>query len=225
MVLNLALFDLDHTLLPVDSDYEWGEFLGRRGIVSTDSYRAQNRLFYEAYTAGTLDIYAFLRFALAPLARLPRVEAERLHAQYMQEVIAPQVTPGALALVRTHQEQGDLCAMVTATNAFVTAPIAFAFGLDHVIASVPAQENGAFTGEVRGTPCYREGKVVRVNEWLETLGRSWSSFARITFYSDSHNDLALLEQVNDPCVTNGDERLSAVARDRGWRTLSLFDDQ
>jgi len=224
MYRNLALFDLDHTLLPIDSDYEWGEFLGRRGIVAMDAYRAQNEVFYRDYQAGTLDIFAFLRFALAPLARLPRADAESLHAHYMHEVVQQQIRPAALALVETHRAQGDLCAVVTATNAFVTAPIAVAFGIEHLVATIPAQNAGRFTGEVRGTPCYREGKIVRVAEWLETMGRSWESFERITFYSDSHNDLALLTHVNDPVATNADATLGAEALRRGLRTNTLFYD-
>jgi HAD superfamily hydrolase (TIGR01490 family) len=218
------LFDLDHTLLPIDSDFEWGQFLGREGIVALDEYRTQNEAFYRAYSEGTLDIFAFLRFALAPIAALPRARAEALHRQYMREVIEPMVLPQALELVARHRAQGDLCAVVTATNAFVTAPIAAAFGLDHLVASIPEQKDGVFTGGVRGTPCYREGKIVRVTEWLETLGRSFQSFARVTFYSDSHNDMALLERVTEPVATNADARLLAEARMRGWRTLTLFDD-
>jgi HAD superfamily hydrolase (TIGR01490 family) len=224
MYRNLALFDLDHTLLPIDSDFEWGEFLGRKGVVAIDAYRAQNAVFYQQYSAGTLDIFAFLQFALEPLARLDRRRAEDLHRDYMREVIRPQIRPAAQTLVNDHKAMGDLCAVVTATNAFVTAPIALAFGVEHLVATVPAQTDGAFTGAVRGTPCYREGKIVRVAEWLETMGRSWGSFERITFYSDSHNDLALLSHVTDPVATNADGLLQAEAARRGWRSLALFND-
>jgi HAD superfamily hydrolase (TIGR01490 family) len=224
MYRNLALFDLDHTLLPIDSDYEWGEFLGRKGVVAIDDYRARNQVFYREYAAGTLDIHAFLRFALAPLASHPRDVLEELHRAYMSEVIAPHIRSEALALVAEHKALGDLCAVVTATNAFVTAPIAQAFGVEHLIATIPAQTEGRFTGGVRGTPCYREGKIVRVEEWLESLGRTWTSFARTTFYSDSQNDLPLLARVTDPVATNADASLEASARQNGWRMLTLFND-
>lgn len=224
MPRNLTLFDLDGTLLPVDSDFEWGEFLGRSGVVDGAHYRSQNERYYRAYLAGTLDIMEFQRFSLRPLTLLPRAEVEQLLHRFMDEVMRPQLRPSALELVAQHQRAGDLCAVVTATNAFVTAPIAEALGLAHLVATVPAQEDGSFTGAVRGTPCYREGKIARVEEWLESLGRSWSSFARTTFYSDSHNDMALLTHVDEAIATNPDPALRAAATSHGWRILELFDD-
>lgn len=223
--LRLALFDLDYTLLPVDSDFEWGEFLVRQGEVDGATYRRRNDEYFAQYKAGTLDIREFLEFSLAPLARLERSVLDALHREFMTSVIAPRLTPGARALVEQHRVQGDLCVVVTATNAFVTGPITRAFGIEHLIATVPEQIDGRFTGRVRGEPSFREGKVARVEAWLESLGLHWSSFATSTFYSDSHNDLALLERVSDPVATNADATLSALARQRGWRTLQLFNDQ
>jgi len=221
---RLALFDLDHTLLPIDSDFEWGSFLARKGVVDAAWYARRNAEFYEQYKAGTLDMTAFLAFGLAPLAAHDRATLDNWHAEYMRDVIEPQVRDAALALVAGHRDAGDLCAVVTATNAFVTAPIARRFGIEHLIATIPEQVDGRFTGGVRGEPCFREGKVSRVTSWLESLGTSWQSFASTTFYSDSRNDIALLERVTAPVATNPDDTLRAHATARGWRLLSLFDD-
>ncbi len=223
--LRLALFDLDHTLLPIDSDFEWGNFLAQKGIVDGEWFRRRNEEFYEQYKAGTLDMHAFLEFGLAPLAENDRAALERLHVEFMRDVVEPRVAPRALALVDWHRQSGDLCAVVTATNAFVTAPIARRFGVEHLIATIPAQQDGRFTGGVRGEPCFKEGKLARVTNWLESLGLAWQSFASSTFYSDSRNDLALLEHVTVPVATNPDATLAAHAAARGWRHLSLFDDQ
>jgi len=218
----LALFDLDYTLLPIDSDHAWGEFLVEAGEVDGPSYRARNDAFFEQYKAGTLDIFEFLAFSLEPLARLPRAQLDALHARFMTEVIAPQLKPAARALVAQHHDAGDLCAVVTATNAFVTGPIVRAFGIPHLVATVPAQEAGRFTGGVRGAPCFKEGKVARVEAWLESMGLAFDSFSRSSFYSDSRNDLALLERVTDPVATNADAGLLDIAQSRRWRTLSLY---
>ena len=223
--LRLALFDLDHTLLPIDSDFEWGDFLAKRGIVDAEWFRRRNEEFYEQYKAGTLDMRAFLEFGLAPLAENDRATLDCLHAEFMRSVVEPRITPRALALVDSHLDAGDLCAIVTATNAFVTAPIARRFGVAHLIATIPAQQDGHFTGGVRGEPCFKEGKLLRATSWLESLGLAWGSFASSTFYSDSRNDIALLEHVTVPVATNPDPTLAAHASARGWRHLSLFDDQ
>ena len=220
---RLALFDLDLTLLPVDSDFEWGSFLARKGAVDGVVYARRNAEFYEQYKAGTLDMGAFLAFGLAPLAAHDRSTLDAWHAEFMRDVIEPQVRPRALALVAQHREAGDLCAVVTATNAFVTAPIARRFGIEHLVATIPAQHDGRFTGGVRGEPCFREGKVSRVTAWLESLGASWQAFGSSTFYSDSRNDIALLEHVTHPVAANADDTLQAHADARGWRRLSLFD--
>jgi HAD superfamily hydrolase (TIGR01490 family) len=221
---RLALFDLDHTLLPIDSDYTWGTFLVQKGVVDGAWYERRNAEFYEAYKAGTLDIGAFLEFALEPLTRHDRATLDDWHREYMRDFIEPHIHESALALVARHLDAGDVCAIVTATNAYVTAPIARRFGVPHLIATVPAQTDGRFDGHVRGTPCFREGKVARATDWLESFGASWDTFASSTFYSDSRNDIALLEHVTDPVATNPDETLRAHAETRGWRCLSLFDE-
>ena len=220
---RLALFDLDHTLLPIDSDFEWGSLLARKGAVDSAWFARRNEEFYAQYKAGTLDMVAFLEFGLAPLAAHDRATLDGWHRDFMRDVIEPNVRDRALRLVERHREAGDLCAIVTATNAFVTAPIARRFGVEHLIATVPAQRDGQFTGGVRGEPCFREGKVSRVTAWLEGLGSSWDAFASSTFYSDSRNDIALLERVTNPVATNPDDTLRAHANARGWPHLSLFD--
>lgn len=225
MLPNLTLFDLDHTLIPVDSDYEWGEFLIAQGLVDGLHYRTRNDEFYAQYRAGTLDIKQFLGFSLAPLAAHDYPALLALQAQFMREIVLPQIRGKALELVRSHTHAGDLCAVVTATNAFVAAPIALAFGVQNLIASVPAQENGQFSGAVRGIACYRQGKVARIEAWLESLGCNWAAFSKSTFYSDSHNDIALLERVSEPVATNAEPMLRAHATRCGWRILDLFDDQ
>ncbi|NUA25769.1 HAD family hydrolase [Cupriavidus basilensis] len=224
--MNLALFDLDHTLLPTDSDHEWGRFLVRLGVVDEEFYRRRNDEFFGHYKAGTLDIQAFLRFALAPLAANPRDRLEALRSQFMREVIDPVITPQACALVYKHLAAGDLCAVVTATNSFVTAPITAAFGIKHLIATEPATANGkpdgAFTGEVAGIPSFREGKITRVEAWLKSMGTQWDAFENTTFYSDSANDLPLLEKVSEPIAANPDDRLRHHAAASGWRIMDLF---
>jgi len=220
--MQLALFDLDHTLLPIDSDYEWSRFLVRLGVRDEASFQRDNERFYRDYQAGTLDIQAFLTFQLAPLAQYPRATLHAWHDQFMTEVITPQMQPEARALVQQHQRQGDLVALVTATNAFVTAPIARAFGIDHLVATQVEEIDGAYTGRPLGTPSFREGKLVRTDEWLHSLGHTFGQFTRTWFYSDSHNDLPLLHRVSDPVATNPDPRLEATAREQGWPIVRLF---
>jgi len=219
--MRLALFDLDNTLLGGDSDYEWGQFLVDAGVVEREAYEAQNRVYYEQYAAGTLDIHEYLGFALRPLAAHSAQDLARWHADFMRLRILPMITPQARRLVRGHLAQGDLCALVTATNSFVTAPIAREFGIPHLIATEPESRDGRFTGRVAGTPCFREGKVRRVEEWLQGLGRRLAQFRESSFYSDSHNDLALLERVSRPVAVDPDEALAAEAAKRGWATISL----
>jgi HAD superfamily hydrolase (TIGR01490 family) len=219
--MRLALFDLDNTLLAGDSDYEWGQFLVERGILERDEYEAQNRTYYEQYVAGTLDIHEYLGFALRPLAAHAPEDLARWHADFMQSRILPMLGAPARALVRRHLERGDLCAIITATNSFVTAPIAREFGVAHLIATEPERVNGRFTGRVQGTPCFREGKVRRLDEWLGALGRRLDEFAESSFYSDSHNDLPLLERVSRPVAVDPDAALGAEAARRGWERLSL----
>jgi len=219
--MTLCLFDLDNTLLAGDSDYEWGQFLVDRGVLAREEYEAQNAAFFEQYKAGTLDIHEYLGFALRPLAAHTAADLARWHAEFMRGRILPMITPRARALVRGHLDGGDLCAVVTATNSFVTAPIAREFGIPHLIATEPETANGRFTGRVAGTPCFREGKIRRVEEWLAGLGRRFEDFAASSFYSDSHNDLPLLERVRRPVAVDPDAQLAAEAARRGWPVISL----
>lgn len=220
---SLALFDLDHTLLPIDSDYEWGAFLGRIGAVDSQTYEARNREFYEQYQAGTLAIDEFLAFALEPLATHDPATLDGWHRRFMAEVIAPVLKPAARDLVARHRDRGDLCVVVTATNDFVTAPIVEAFGIDHLIATRAERRDGRFTGRVSGTPSFREGKITRVDQWLADQGKAWKDFERSWFYSDSANDLPLLERVTDPVATNPDPRLRARATAEAWTIIDLFE--
>jgi HAD superfamily hydrolase (TIGR01490 family) len=219
--MRLALFDLDNTLLACDSDYEWGQFLVDRGILDRDQYEAQNRTYYEQYVAGTLDIHEYLGFALRPLAAHAPADLDRWHGDFMRSRILPSITREARALVDGHRRGGDLCAIITATNSFVTAPIAREFGVEHLVATEPEMREGRFTGRVAGTPCFREGKITRLGEWLAALGRRTTDFAERWCYSDSHNDLPLLELATRPVVVDPDERLGAEARRRGWPIISL----
>jgi HAD superfamily hydrolase (TIGR01490 family) len=219
--MNLTLFDLDNTLLDGDSDFEWAQFLISKGVLDREVHEAKNQAFYDDYKAGTLDIHAFLKFQLAPLSRHPRTELDAWHREFMATRIRPMIDAPARQLVQQHLDAGDLCAMVTATNSFVTGPICREFGISHLVATVPAHENGRFTGAPRGMPAFRAGKIERVNVWLEELGLWWGAFERSTFYSDSHNDLPLLEMVSHPVAVDPDDTLRAHAGQRGWPILSL----
>ena len=219
--MNLALFDLDNTLLSGDSDFEWAQFLIGKGVVDREIQEAKNIEFYEQYKAGTLDIQAFLAFQLAPLTRHPRAELDAWHAEYLERHIRPLIGEPARALVRKHQDDGDLCALVTATNSFVTGPIAREFGVAHLIATVPEWEDGRFTGRARGTPSFREGKILRTEAWLESLGLCWGSFEKSYFYSDSLNDLPLLSTVDTPVAVDPDDTLRAHASEMGWKIITL----
>ena len=219
--MKLCLFDLDNTLLAGDSDYEWGQFLVDRGVLAREEYEAQNAAFFEQYKAGTLDIHEYLGFALRPLAAHTAADLARWHAEFMRGRIQPMITPRARALVQEHLDAGDLCAVVTATNSFVTAPIAREFGIPHLIATEPETVDGRFTGRVAGTPCFREGKILRVEQWLAGLGCRFADFAASSFYSDSHNDLPLLERVRRPVAVDPDAQLAAEAARRGWPVISL----
>jgi HAD superfamily hydrolase (TIGR01490 family) len=221
MPVSLTLFDLDNTLLQGDSDYEWGQFLIDRGILDRDEYEARNNAFFEQYKAGTLDIDAYLEFALEPLARHTPEDLALWHTEFMATRIRPMIGQAAIDLVRRHLDAGDLCAVVTATNSFVTAPIAQAFGVPHLLATEPERRDGRYTGRVAGTPCFREGKIVRVRDWLAGLGKSIEDYARSTFYSDSQNDLPLLSLVKQPVAVDPDPTLAAEAARRGWPVISL----
>ena len=219
--MQLALFDLDHTLLTGDSDYEWTQYLVSKGIVDRTTHEARNAEFYEQYKVGTMDIHEFLDFQLRPLADHTRADLEAWHADFMETQIRPRLSQKARELVRKHLDAGDICAMVTATNSFVTGPIARELGIPHLIATIPAQENGRFTGKPRGLPSFREGKIARVDAWLESMGLWWNNFQRSWFYSDSHNDLPLLLRVTDPVVVDPDATLRAYAENAGWPILSI----
>ncbi len=219
--MNLALFDLDNTLLAGDSDFEWAQFLIGKGVVDREVQEAKNLEFYNDYKAGNLDIQAFLDFQLAPLTRHPRPELDAWHREYLDRHIRPIIGEAARRLVNSHLAAGDLCALVTATNSFVTGPIAREFGVAHLIATVPAWEGERFTGRARGTPAFREGKIIRVEAWLESLGLWWGSFEKSFFYSDSLNDLPLLSTVSDPVAVDPDDTLRAHAGEMGWKIISL----
>jgi HAD superfamily hydrolase (TIGR01490 family) len=219
--MNLALFDLDNTLLSGDSDFEWAQFLISKGVLDREVHEARNIEFFEQYKAGTLDINVFLDFQLAPLTRHSRAELDAWHREFMSTRIRPLISAAARELVAKHAGRGDLLAIVTATNSFVTGPVARELNVPHLIATIPAQENGRFTGQPRGTPSFREGKVVRVDAWLESLGLWLGSFEQSWFYSDSHNDLPLLEKVTHPVAVDADPTLAQAAVQRGWSQISL----
>ncbi|MFN3298517.1 HAD family hydrolase [Caldimonas sp.] len=221
---NLCLFDLDHTLLPIDSDHAFGEFMVRIGWADGEAFRRGNDHYYAQYQAGCLDLAEYIEFSTAPWRRRPAHEQRAVQQRFVQEVVRPVLHPRALALVREHQARGDLVAIVTATNEFVTAPIAAAFGVDHLLAvQLERDASGTITGRIHGVPSYREGKVTRVDQWLAGLGAGWSQFERTSFYSDSPNDLPLLERASDPVATNPSPALESLARERGWRILKLFE--
>lgn len=224
--MKLTLFDLDHTLLPIDSDYAWGVFTTTIGWTDPIDFSRRNDEFFAHYKAGTLDIHDYVRFATAALRRQGAVKAQAAHAQFMRSVVQPAIKPQALALVRQHQLAGDQVVIVTATNEFVTRPIAQAFGVTELIAVELERDTatggtGWITGEIWGTPSAREGKVQRLAQWLAQRELTWAD-VESTFYTDSINDLSLLEKVTHPVATNPDERLRAVATERGWRILELF---
>lgn len=224
--MKLTLFDLDHTLLPIDSDYAWGVFTTTIGWTDPVDFGRRNDEFFAHYRAGTLDIHDYVRFATEALRRQGAVNSKAAHAQFMRSVVLPAIKPQALALVRQHQLAGDEVVIVTATNEFVTRPIAQAFGVQELIAVELERDNsvggsGWITGEIKGAPSAREGKVKRVAQWLAARELAWAD-VESTFYTDSINDLSLLEKVSHPVATNPDQRLRAIATERGWRILELF---
>lgn len=219
--MELALFDLDNTLLSGDSDYEWAQFLIEQGVLERERYEAENQRFYDQYKAGTLDILAFLDFQLAPLARYPRERLDRWHAAFMDDKIRPIIRDKGRSLLRTHQDRGHLCAIITSTNAFVTGPIARELGITHLLATEIEEIDGRYTGRPSGTPCFREGKIARLDQWLQEQGRNVQSFSTSWFYSDSLNDLPLLEQVTRPVAVDPDDVLRRTALERGWALISL----
>ncbi|MDT8383884.1 MAG: HAD family hydrolase [Gammaproteobacteria bacterium] len=216
--MSLAIFDLDNTLLGDDSDFLWGQFLVQQGLVDSEVYARENQRFYNDYKSGRLDIFEFLAFSLKPLSEHSRDTLDALHQQFMQEIITPVMLPAAQLLLEKHRAQGDTLLIITATNSFITAPIAAALGVEHLIATTPEEIDGRYTGQVAGTPCFQSGKVERLTHWLtghqENLAHSW-------FYSDSHNDLPLLELVTHPVAVDPDTTLADHARSKGWPIISL----
>ena len=221
MKQNLALFDLDNTLLAGDSDYNWSLFLIDEGLLDAKTHHDRNEQFYLDYKNGCLDILAFLKFQLQPLSQHPRIFLDELHAKYMQKVIRPMMTVKAQALVNKHKAQGDLCIVITATNSFVTKPIATAYGIEHLIGTDPEIINGEFTGSVTGVPSFQEGKVTRLNEWLAERQQTLKDFEASYFYSDSHNDLPLMKLVTHPVAVDADKTLATFANEHGWPQISF----
>lgn len=221
--MNLTLFDLDGTLLPIDSDHAFGEFMVSLGWADAEQHRSRNDAFYVDYQRGQLDMDAYIDFATASWRERPHEEVGAMSARFMAEVIAPALRDAAHDLVRTHRQAGDVLAIVTATNDFITAPIAQAFGVDDLIATELERDAlGRATGRIRGVPCLREGKITRVEQWLGGRGQGWGDFHQVTVYSDSPNDLPLLERASRPVATNPSPALEAIARKRGWTVLKLF---
>ncbi len=215
---RLVLFDLDNTLLESDSDYAWAQYLIEEGVLHAEEYHAKNQWFYERYKDGTLDIREFLDFQLKPIAGVPRAQLDAWHAEFMQRKIRPMIYPKAAELIASHA--GALTAIVTATNRFITAPIAAELGVPHLLATDIEEVDGMFTGKPRGTPTFREGKIQRVNEWLAERGQRLEDFDS-WFYSDSLNDLPLLERVDHPVAVDPDATLRGIAAERGWPVISL----
>ena len=225
-VPRVAFFDLDHTLIPFDSDYAWGEFTTQRGWTDGAAFARKNDQFYADYQAGTLDIHAYVRFSTEAIRRQGATKSIAAHADFMRSVVLKDIKNQALELVRNHQRAGDAVVVVTATNEFVTRPIAKALGVEELIAMELETDihSGWYTGEIRGIPSFRDGKVTRVSQWLHNRGLDWAGI-HSTFYSDSINDLPLLERVNVPVATNPDATLRQIALERGWRILDLFESQ
>lgn len=226
MSRTLALFDLDHTLLPLDSDQSWARFYATLGIEGSESHAQEIDAYYQQYVAGTLDMTEYLGLTLAPLARHSRDQLDTWHRAFMKTAIEPAIRPEALALVRRHLDAGDLCCIVTATNAFITAPIAKALGVAHLLAIDLATEGddplARYTGHSMGVVTFREGKIVRTEQWLASMGLTLGDFETSYFYSDSINDVPLMERVTHPVATNPDPRLRQIATDRAWPVIELF---
>ena len=219
--MNLALFDLDNTLLTSDSDFEWSQFLIEKKVLDRKEYESRNLEFYEQYKSGTLDINQFLDFQLQPLSLYPRTQLDDWHNEFMAKKIMPQIAPGAYKLINEHMLGGDLCIIITATNRFVTEPIARILGINNLIATEPGQEDGEFNGQVSGTPCFREGKITRLEDWMDEHNLTWLSFLESWFYSDSLNDIPLLKKVTNPVAVDPDSTLEKYAKENNWPIISL----
>lgn len=216
--MHLVLFDLDNTLLAGDSDYLWGQFLVDQGVVERSQYEQENGRFHRDYQAGNLDIHAFQRFSLTPLINNPRAQMLALRTRFVDECIAPIIAPAAPALIAAHRARGDEMLIITATNSFITTPIAQLLGVAHLLATEPEQVDGIFTGAIAGTPCFQAGKIDRLEQWLV---RQPHRFERTWGYSDSHNDLPLLERADHAVAVDPDAKLAQAASQRGWPVISL----
>lgn len=219
--MALAIFDLDHTLLAGDSDHAWGQFLVDQALVDVEQHQRRNDEFYLQYQAGTLDINEYLEFAMAPLTQYPRPQMEQLRQQFLDLCISPLISNKARQLISKHQQQGDICLIITATNGFVTYPIAEMLGIEHIIAPHPELVDGQYTGKTIGIPSFQDGKVTRLNAWLAEHGQHLEGSY---FYSDSHNDLPLLKIVDHPVAVSPDDRLKQFAEERSWPVISLLDE-
>jgi len=215
--MSLAIFDLDNTLIGGDSDFLWGEFLGEEGVVDANAYRKKNEYFYQQYDLGTLDIYAWLDFCLEPLSRYSMKELEAFHHQFMIQKIEPIMLDKAQNCINRHKERGDTVLVITASNSFVTAPIAKKYGINQLLATEPEIKAGRYTGGVSGIPCFQSGKVDKLMPWLQ---KNEETLTGSTFYSDSHNDLPLLELVDNPVAVNADKILTKIAEKKGWEVLN-----
>jgi len=218
--MTLAIFDLDNTLLSGDSDHGWGNFLVQKKLVDEEKYKRANENFFAMYNQGTLDIYEYSAFSFKPLAERSMEELEILHKEFMRDVILPMIGSKAKSLVKYHRDQGHTLLVITATNSFITRPIVEAFGIEHLLATDPKIKNGRYTTEIEGTPCFHEGKVLRLNKWLEEMN---SDLKGSFFYSDSHNDLPLMELVETAIAVDPDKKLAEIAKTRGWKIISLLD--
>ncbi|WP_428085964.1 HAD family hydrolase [Candidatus Thioglobus sp.] len=214
--MALAIFDLDKTLIGGDSDFLWGEFMSEIGVVDAQTYQVKNQYFFDQYALGKLNINEYLEFCLAPLSQHSMATLNTWHQQFMQLKIAPIILPKAQAVVDMHRKQGDTLLVITATNRFVTQPIVKQYGIDHLLATEPEVENGRYTGKVAGEACFQSGKIRHLNKWLEKTGESLEDAC---FYSDSHNDLPMLELVDNPIVVHGDATLQKIAKQRDWLSL------
>ncbi len=219
--MNLAIFDLDNTLLDGDSDYNWGIYLVKKGYLDEEEYKVKNQKFFEEYQHGNLDIFAFAEFQFQFLKNNKRKFLNDVRSDYIDEIIKPMVLKKAVDLVSQHKEAGDSLLIITATNSFITKPIGELFGIENLIGTDPEEHLGEFTGKVKGTPSFKEGKVTRLFDWLDARDFKLTDFEKTFFYSDSHNDLALLEVVTNPVVVNGDKILLEKAQEKNWPTLNL----
>jgi len=223
MSRRLALFDLDNTLLEGDSDHAWGEFLISRNLVDANAHRAENDSYYRQYQEGKLDIHVYVKFTMAPILQLSSAKRKALHEVFMRETVAPMVLDKALALVKQHRDAGDYCLIITATNAFITSPIAAIFGVDQLIATELEIKDDCLTGNIAGTPCYQAGKVAKLEQWLlaQRQPQEQLSLANSIFYTDSVNDLQLLKRVKVPVAVDPDDQLRSTALEKRWDIISL----